>query len=328
MKFKASFTAPLFCLVIYALFFSLTFFEKPFAQSGGNDYLLVIIIQLLIFILPAIIFCRLKGVGYSAKLNIKLFSPSKLGAIISSSLALIFGTIVIRFIQIYYFNITDFSYSPFQKYIGADTEYYFLFSAMAFAVMPAITEEFIFRSVILTEYNEGGYGAFNAVILSSFLCSFMFFSPQSFAVRFLCSVVFALLTYATGSSVCALVSHLIFGIYAVFGEKYILRALSDPSNKIISIFTFTMLFLILTFITFGEFEHCLRQTGKTGTPSPSYLLKKTDDGKTPDISLTEKSQHTSSKALSDKAKMTIEAFFSPTFLISILVYLISLFGFI
>lgn len=328
MKFKASFSAPLFCLILYALFFSLNFFQNQLFVAGGNDYLLVIILQLLILILPAIIFCRLKGVGYSAKLNIKLFSPSKLGAVISSSLALIFGSIVIRFIQIYYFNMSGFSYSPFQKYIGTDTEYNFLFAAMAFAVIPAITEEFIFRSIILTEYNEGGYGATNAVILSSFLCSFMFFSSQAFAIRLLYSVVFALLTYATGSSVCALISHLIFGIYSIFGERYILRALSDPSNKIISIFTFTMLFLIMTFITFGEFEHCLRQTGKVGTPSPSYLLKKTSDGKTPDISSTEKNSTRSSAALSNKAKMTIEALFSPTFLISILIYLISLFGFI
>jgi hypothetical protein len=182
---------------------------------------------------------------------------------------------------------------------------------------------------MLTEYNEGGYGAVNATLMTSLLSAFLFFSPESFPIRFLCGIVFSMVTYATGSSISALISHLIFNIYVVFGEKYMLQAMTDPSNKIIGIFTFTMLFLILTVIMLGEIEHCFRKSGTTGLPSPSYLLKKTDDGLTPDISATEAEEDAiSKKALSDRSKRFIEVFFSPTFLICLMIYLIAIFGFV
>jgi membrane protease YdiL (CAAX protease family) len=329
MKFKASFTTPLFALGIYGLFLVSRLTKSKLVTAGGNGYLSVIILQLLLFILPAIVFCRLKGVGYAAKLNLRLFSPTRIGAVISSSLAMIFGSILIRLAQIYLFGMTSFSYSPFESYLGSGTEYEFLFAATAFAVMPALSDELVFRTVMLTEYNEGGYGGINATLITALLSSFLFFTPESFPIRFLCGILLGMVTYATGSSLAALFSHLIFNIYAVFGEKYILRAMSDPSNKIIGIFTFTVLFLVILFICFGELEHSLRRMGQAGVPSPSYLLKKTDDGETPDVAATEKEEEGgNAKALSERSRMTIEAMFSPTLLICIILYLVTIFGFI
>ncbi len=329
MKFKESFTTPIFALIIYLMVFASRYIKEPLIKSGENGYLLVIILQLLIFFVPAVFFCRLKGVGYSSKLNIRLFSPTKAGAVITAALMLIFGSIIIRFTQIYLLDMTSFSYSPFESFVASESTDNFLFTATAFAIMPALSEELIFRAIMLTEYNEGGYGAVNATLITSFLSAFLFFSPEAFWVRFLCGLIFCMVTYATGSSISALISHLIFNIYVVFGEKYIVRAMIDPSNKIIGVFTFTTLFLILTVITLGEIEHCFRKNGQSGMPSPSYLLKKADDGSTPDISATEAEENkTSKKALSDRSKATIEVFFSPTFLICLMIYLIAMFGFI
>lgn len=325
---KASFTVPLFAIVIYVFMFCTNAFSDKLMGTGGNDYLSVIILQLLIFILPSIIFCRLKGVGYTTKLNVRLFSPAKITAIIASALVLIFGSIIIRFVQIYVFDMSSFMFSPFARFVSKETEYNFLYSATAFAIIPALTEELVFRTIMLTEFNQGGYGAVNAVTITSVLSAFLFFTPESFPIRLLCAIVFSMLTYATGSSLTALISHLIFSIYSVFGERYVIRALRDPSNKVISIFTFAMLFLVILIVFFGELEHSLRQTGKAGTPSPSYLLKKTNDGKTPDIASSEKVESGKSKeAISDRSKKTLEALFSPTFLICIIIYVISLFGF-
>ena len=109
MKFKASFTTPLFALCIYGLFLASSLAKEKLVLAGGNGYLSVIILQILLFILPSIIFCRLKGVGYAAKLNLRLFSPTRIGAVIAASLAMIFGSILIRLAQIYLFGMTSFS---------------------------------------------------------------------------------------------------------------------------------------------------------------------------------------------------------------------------
>ena len=326
MKMKPSFSAPLFASILYILFLGTDFFREKLTGAGGNEYLSIIIVQLLIFVIPAIVFCRLKGVGYTSKMNIRLISPSKFGSVIVTSLVLIFGSVLIRFAQIYLLEMTKFSISPFESYVTGGTEYNFLFAAAAFAIIPALTDEFVFRSIMLTEYNEGGYGAVNSAIITSLLSSMLFFSVESFPIRLFSAVVLCMLTYATGSSLSAFAAHLVFNIYTVFGEKYIIKTLSDPSNKIISVFTFALLFLVLTVIMFSEFEHILRQMGKSGTPSPSYLLKKSDDGKTPDIAATEASEEdgSSKKVVSEKTKLTIEAFFSPSFIVCIIIFAVAI----
>jgi sodium transport system permease protein len=325
MKMKTSFYSPLFVSLIYLLLLGADFFREKLTGAGGNEYLSIIIVQLLIFIIPAILFCRLRGVGYTSKMNIRLVAPSKFGSVIVASLVLIFGSILIRFTQIYLFNLKDFPISFFERYLTGATEYNFLFAAAAFAIIPALTDEFVFRSILLTEYNEGGYGAVTATLVSSILSSMMFFTLESFPIRFFSAIVLCMLTYATGSSLSAFAAHLVFNIYTVFGEKYIIETLSDPSNKIISVFTFALLFLVLSVIMFSEFEHIFRQLGKNGVPSPSYMLKKSEDGKTPDIAATEvaEKENASKKVVSEKTKLTIEALFSPSFIVCIIIFAVA-----
>jgi membrane protease YdiL (CAAX protease family) len=328
MKTKASFSAPLFALILYALLFASGFVKDRLIGAGGNVFLSVIILQILIFILPAIIFCRMKGVGYAVKLNIKLFSPGKLGCVIMSALVLICGSVLIRFAQIYLFGMREFSFSLFDTYLDAGISGEFLFTATAFAVVPALTEEFVYRTILLTEYNEAGFGAVTATLVTSLLSSMMCFSLETLPIRFMAAVMFCVVTYVTGSSIGAFLSHIIFNIYGIFGEKYILKAIVDPSNKIISIFTFTLLFLILAVILLGEFEHILRRAGQSGTPTPSYRLKKAEDGKTPDVAATEAAEGSaSSAAVSESTRLGIEAYFSPTFLLCILAFVVAIFGF-
>lgn len=325
MKMKPSFSAPLFVSILYILVLGTDFLKEKLTGAGGNEYLSVIIVQLLIFIIPAILFCRLKGVGYASRLNVRLIAPNKFGSIITASLVLIFGSMLIRFAQIYLFGMDSFTVSGFESYISGKTEYNFLFAAAAFAIIPALTDEFVFRTILLTEYNEGGHGAVSATIISSMLSSMLFFTLESFPIRFFSAIILCMLTYVTGSSLSALIAHLVFNIYTVFGEKYIIRTLSDPSNKIISVFTFALLFLVLTVIMFSEFEHTLRQMGKSGAPSPSYLLKKSDDGTTPDIAATEAAEEGKApkKVVSEKANLTIEAFFSPSLIVCIIIFAVA-----
>ena len=89
MKVRASFLSPLFVLILYILALASGLLQDKLISGGNDPCLSVIIISMLVYIIPAIIFCRLKDVGYSAKLNIKLFSPGKLGCVIMSSLVLI-----------------------------------------------------------------------------------------------------------------------------------------------------------------------------------------------------------------------------------------------
>ncbi len=327
MKAKATFAAPLFVLIIYTLALASGMISDKVVLSEGNVHLSVIILQILVFIIPAIIFCRLKGVGYSMKLNVKLFSPAKLGGIIVSALTLICGSILIRFIEIYLFKMDSFGFSMFDRYLNVLSSDDFLFTATAFAIVPAITEEFVFRAILLTEYNEEGCGAVSASVISALLSSMLLFSLDKLPIFFLAGIVFSVITYTTGSSLAAMLCHMIFNFYGIFAEKYVIKAIINPSNKIISIFVFVLLFLIFAFIMFSELEHMLRKTGMNGTPTPSYRLKKSDDGKTPDIAATEAAEDGDSAVIGSSAKMNIDMFFSPTFLLCILFFAVAVLSF-
>ena len=327
MKPKASFVVPLFVLILYGLLISSRFLQTRIIEAGGNLYLSVIILQILIFLLPAIIFCRLKGVGYSVKLNVRLFSPLKFGAVLITAAVMILATILIRFLQIYVGQMTVFRFALMNSYLGGDSGAEFLYTAMAFAVVPALTEEFVFRGILLTEYNEAGYRAAVATAISALLSSMMYFSLELLPIRLIAGFFLCLLTYATGSSLAAFLCHILFNIYGLFGEQYVLRALSDPTNRIIGLFSFLMLFLLVIVLFFGVYENIFRHMGQIGEPTPSYRLKKTDDGQTPDISATEADEEgTSRAALGESARMGIEALFSPTFLLCILVFVVAIFG--
>ncbi len=326
-KAKTSFVLPLFVMIVYGLLIASRFLRDRLIEAGGNLYLSVIILQILVFLLPAIVFCRLKGVGYSVRLNVKLFSPIKFGAILITAAVMILGSILIRYLQIYVGHMTAFRFSLMSGYMGADPGSEFLYNAMAFAVVPALAEEFIFRGILLTEYNEAGYRASVAVVISALLSSMMYFSLELLPIRFLSAFFLCLLTYATGSSLAAFLCHILFNIYGVFGEQYVLRALSDPTNRIIGLFTFLILFLVMLTVFFSVYENTFRRMGQTGEPTPSYRLKKTDDGETPDVAATEADEEgTEQPALSETTRMGIEALFSPTFLLCILIFAVAIFG--
>ncbi len=327
MKAKASLSSPFFVLILYLLALSSRFLQQRLVESESNVYLTVIILQILIFVIPAIVFCRLKGVGYATKLNIRLFSPAKLGCIVMSALVLICGSVLIRFAQIYVGGLDRFGFSMFDSYLGDRDTGEFLFVTMAFVVMPAITEEFVFRAILLTEYNEDGFGAITASLISALLSSMIFFSLEKLPVFFLAGLIYCMITYVTGSSLTALLTHMIFNFYGIFAERYVLKAIINPSNKIISIFTFALLFLILAVIMFGEYEHILRKMGINGVPTPSYRLKKTEDGTTPDVAATEAEEESGKALIGERARMSLEAFFSPGFLLCILFFAIAVFGF-
>ncbi len=329
-KMKASVRAPILILAIFAMILLSRVVRDKIAASGEGLYLSLIVLQLLIFIIPTIIFCRLRGVGYSSKLNLRLFSPGKIGCVILGAFVLIAGSILIRIAQAAFLGLNTASFSIFESYMDKLPTENFLFSTMTFVAVPAITEEFVFRSVLLSEYNEDGYNAVTATIISSLLSSLVYFNIEQLPIFILCGIVCCIVTYVTASSLAACLTHLIFNLYGIFGEPKLLSIIKNPSSRVITVFTATVLLLILTIIFISECEHILYRAAMNNTPTPSYRLKKAADGTTPDITATEndgKEEDKKGAIFGEKTKQRIDALLSPTFLICILIYVVAVFGF-
>ena len=96
---------------------------------------------------------------------------------------------------------------------GADTvedvaKYPLWLSLIAFAIVPAVVEEYVFRGVVLGEYLKIETGA--AVLISSIFFALLHFSFGSVLYGFFFGCVFAIVRIATENLTYTVVMHLIF----------------------------------------------------------------------------------------------------------------------
>ncbi|MBQ0101597.1 MAG: CPBP family intramembrane metalloprotease [Firmicutes bacterium] len=326
MKKNPTLTTPLLVFIIFLLMLAAKLGEKKIIATGGNVYLSAIIVQVLIFIIPAAVFCRINGIDYLAHSNIKLFPPSEFGAVVVTALTAALGTTLIRYGQIYLFGLKSPTGTLFPAYLGANIETdQMLPAAMAFALIPAICEELVFRVITLTEYNGSGLNAVSASFASVLMSAMLPMSFELIPIYIFSGICYCALTYVTRSALTAFISHILLNAYLIFGEKYVFNALSNPANKFTSLFTILVLFLISAAFMFAEFERIMNLSATNGTPTPSYLLVKTDDS-TPDVSASEYSENIRRGGVSDNFRNCVEIFFSPTMLLCILIFVISMFG--
>ncbi|MDD6799107.1 MAG: type II CAAX endopeptidase family protein [Firmicutes bacterium] len=312
MKLKASLTAPLFSLVLFALVFATRLIDTEKLGQGVNYCLSVIALQLIVFVIPAIFFIRLKGVGQSQKLRLGLFPPGEIGIVILTAVSVVTCSILIRCAQIYA-GVEEINYSLYNLYFPQNQEgaASSLYTFITFALTPAICEEFVFRSVLLSEYNESGAGSFAAVASTSLLYAMLSFSAVQTPVYALCGIAFAFLTYVTHSAVASVIAHLLFNIYAVFGEKYIIEIIKKPENIVFFIFSVTTLFIVSLIFVFSEAERINKKYASGGFRTPDYAQKRIDAKK---------------DSTADKVKNTVESLLSPTMLLCILMFAIITFG--
>ena len=148
-----------------------------------------------------------------------------------------------------------------------------LFSALAFAVFPAITEELVFRGIMLAEYEDCGVPA--AVIYSSLLFTMLHFDLKLFPVYFTSGVILALTAYACRSVLAAMAVHVINNIFSLFFEDYIWNSILQPRNIVIFSFLVISLLLIVLSLMFGEAGRLYRNYGVFSADS-SYVKDKAE----------------------------------------------------
>lgn len=308
MKIKSSVYTPIFVLVIYFLMIGSGYVSGNLIQNQDNVYLSLIALQFLVFMIPGIFFVKLRGSGYSGKMNFKLFSIGKIGFVLLSTGALICISALIRLIQYYLSGITDIPAVAYQSYMPqlsggvADVMYV----ALAFAVMPAVTEEFIFRGIVWTEYAESSHGVWCSTLISALTFSMLHMDPAQSLIYVVGGIGFALIMCATNSLIAAMLSHMLFNIYIIFGEKYVFNVIKNPESLVFLIFVLIGLALLLGAAAMGEAERGFYNAGIDGRKTPSYIKAK----KRMNLS---------------RSRMFCEVFLSPSFIACIVVFI--LFGF-
>lgn len=300
MKVKPTVAAPI--LVTAVLVLTLIFSVVPGSALGldENPYLSTVIVQLVIFMLPSLFFCTFRGNNYSSGLRLRLPSLSCILIMICALLCMICGSCVIEYFMSIFFPEAMSATAMAGNAGFAMNSGIFdgLYLVLAFAVLPAATEEFLFRGVVLTEYSSTGL--FCSVIMSSLTFAMCHLSLARLPVYFFCGIILCIVTYATRSVIAAMTVHAVYNIFVLFCEEYILH-LAEKQNISAVLFVIIVAGLGLLSASFMSFEASALYKGYAFENVPSDYVP---TGK-------------------KKQGALVKAVFSPAFLLLVLVYIIA-----
>lgn len=207
-----------------------------------NEYYSVVILQLMIFLLPGAIWCRFNGEGYMKGLRIRLPRPNSFILIAAAALLMISGGLLISMLFGGLDSLSK-NFSLYDTFISKTDNSLpsTLYLLAAYAFIPAICEEFVFRGILCYEYENGG--VMRAVIFSSLFFAMLHFNPVNILVYMFSGAILALVLYASRSLIGAMLAHLLYNIFGLFGQPYMntLYRITGSSNFFLFLVAFCFL---------------------------------------------------------------------------------------
>ncbi len=259
---------PLLVLVIYILTSLSSLVEFSDTSHSGGMFFAVFVLQLLIFVIPGMFYCKILGNEGLTSSMIRPFNLSSLFFIIPASLLLFSANALIRLTGIYFSNG---SYTPAISSVGVsgtDT----VFIILVYCVCPALAEEFIFRGIVLSSYKK--YGIACSIIMSSLLFAMLHFSLNDFLLYFVSGIILACVAFVTRSAVPCMVIHLLNNIFTLFFEGYLWQMINAQNNAVLFIFIVGSVVLLCAFVSLSQAERIIY--GYALTVSPQSNPEKKD----------------------------------------------------
>ncbi|PKM61137.1 MAG: hypothetical protein CVU97_07400 [Firmicutes bacterium HGW-Firmicutes-21] len=240
-------TTPLLVIFVLIMLNSSRYILQKQGDSESNIFLVITVIQLVVLILPCILYYLVKGKKLTSPMFISMIRPSHIIFIIFTLLLFISGTVLIKYI--YYAggnHITSLS-GYFDSIAAEQDEVSNLGIIISLIVVPAFCEEIFFRGVVLSEYR--GLGSVNAVIMSALCFSMLHFSLSNFPIYFFTGIILGFVTVVTRSLIAPILLHLISNTLSIYGSDLFLRVTIQKSGAFFIGFVILMIFgLSLIFV--------------------------------------------------------------------------------
>ena len=226
-----------YALLLFSKIVDLTLINRE------NEYYTVVILQLMIFLLPGAIWCKYRGDGYIRGLRMRLPSPSSFLLMLSATLLMISGGLLL---SVAFGGLESLSqnFSLYDTFISKSngTVPSNVYLLIAYAVIPAICEEFIFRGILCHEYERGG--VVRAVVFSALFFAMLHFNPINILTYLFSGAVLALVLYASRSLFAAIITHLLYNVFGLFGQRYMNTLYKITGSETFFIFIVAFVFLL------------------------------------------------------------------------------------
>lgn len=273
-RYAVSNSATVLVLVIYALLLLSRLIDAAFL-GRESQYLSIILLQLMIFPIPAYLYIRLKPKDYVGFLRFGRIRLSHLFLLLSASLMLISGCTLLGMLCGMMsaqpsFTLYDTFASVNDGTVGATIRL-----VLAYGLLPAFCEELVFRGILCAEHER--HGILYASTVSALFFAFLHFDLTALPVYLFSGVLLALVMYITRSSVAAMIVHLCYNLFGIFVQAGLSGyCKSTGSIGLLVVLLIALLLLSAAFFC-GEVSRILRRRARAD------LLDDPDDISTPGL---------------------------------------------
>ncbi len=194
-SFPSTVFVPVLLLVVFALILASSLLPEETLGLRENPYLAYVVIQLLVFAVPSLFWCRIRGREFTPRLRVNPFRPRQLlyiwhAAVFMTALSVLLETALYRLSPE---GFAGTSLARYASFAMNGRVFAVVYLVTAFALLPAVTEEFLFRGVVIGEYESLSPGV--AVTVSAALFAMSHFSWVRFPIYFAAGLVLGAVMY-------------------------------------------------------------------------------------------------------------------------------------
>ncbi len=255
-KSKPSFaqlTAPLLVSLVLILL-SLSGYLSEYKRTDDNVFLVISVVQIVIFAFPCIIYYFIKGRKLSTPMFMSPVKPNQILFILFSFMVLVTGTTLIRFfyyakngsapIDVNFFKLADTSSASTPEIV------------IAFVLVPAICEELFFRGIVLSEYRS--LGTFTAVAMSAVCFSLAHFSFEALPIYIFGGIVLGVCAVCCRSVFAPMIIHIGNNLLSIYTSDRFLRITIQKCGVYFVFFVLTVAFLISLLLMLSRAESIMK----------------------------------------------------------------------
>ncbi len=232
-----------------------------------SEYLSIVMLQVMIFLIPGVIFCKLRGLTFTERLRLQLPRPSHILLLVAALIGLIAGTLLI---SIYTGGIETLDqgftlYDTFSAGSGTDfSEIAYLI--LAYAVLPAICEEFVYRGILCATLEERGL--LPAILYSAVAFGMLHFELSHLPVYIFAGLLLCALMYATRSLLSTVIVHFAFNLFGLFGQPALTQFYMYTGSNELFTFLLVVIFLLAAILFCGEAGRIYRGYARVSQSAP------------------------------------------------------------
>lgn len=266
---------PILCAVTFILLCLSRLVDTHFADRN-NSYVVVILLQLLIFFLPALIYLRLCGNRFVDRLRLSPIKPQHLWFTFCILAVMILGGLLTSILTGGIESLTG-NFTLYNTFVARINNSFWetLYVILAYALLPALCEELIFRSILCAEYERFGVGV--AIAASAIFFALLHFSLSLFLSYLVSGALLAIAMYATRSFWTAFALHVCYNLFCLFGQPYLSAFYVHAGNNEIFVFCLITLFLLFSAFAAGEARkiyHVMAKKNVDSSYAPPTEIKK------------------------------------------------------